>query len=62
MIGSGFHTVYATYHEEEAEVGQFSEEVLHTDRLRVECKKAAGVLVELLHVFVHGGQFFILFP
>lgn len=55
------HNLY-THHEEDAEVGQFSEEILHTDRVGVKGKKAPYALVELLHVLVHRGQFFILFP
>lgn len=49
-----------THHEEDAEVGQFSEEILHTDWVGVKGKIAANALVELLHVLVHRGQFFIL--
>lgn len=51
-----------TYHEEHAEVGQFSEEFFHTDRVGVKGKKTAYIFIQLLHVLVHGGQFFILLP
>lgn len=51
-----------THHEEDAEVGQFSKEILHADRVRVKGKIAAYALEELLHVLVHGGQLFILLP
>ena len=51
-----------THHEQDAEVGQFSEEILHADRMGVKGKIAAYALVELLHVLVHRGQFFILLP
>lgn len=56
------HELLYTHHEEDAEVGQFSEEILHAHRMRVKGKKAAYVLIKLLHVLVHGGQFFILLP
>ncbi len=55
------HKLY-THHEQDAEVGQFSKEILHADRVGVKGKKAAYALVELLHVLVHRGQFFILLP
>lgn len=51
-----------TYHEEHAEVGQFSEEFFHTDRVGVKGKITAYTFIQLLHVLVHGGQFFILLP
>lgn len=51
-----------TYHEEHAEVGQFSEEFFHTDRVGVKGKITAYIFIQLLHVLVHGGQFFILLP
>lgn len=53
---------FYTHHEEHAEVGQFSEEILHADRVRVKGKKAPYALVELLHVLVHRGQFLVLLP
>lgn len=49
-----------THHKEHAEVGEFSEEILHADRVRVKGEVAAYALVKLLHVLVHQGQFFIL--
>lgn len=51
-----------THHEEDAEVGQFSKEVLHADWVGVKRKVVADALVEFLHVLVHCGQFFILLP
>lgn len=51
-----------THHEEDAEVSQLSEEILHTHRMRVKGKIAANALIKLLHVLMHGGQFFILLP
>lgn len=51
-----------THHEQDAEVGQISEEILHADGVGVKGEIAADVLVELLHVLVHGGQLFILLP
>lgn len=51
-----------THHEEEAEVGQLAEEVLRTDHVRVEGEVVAHVLVQLLHVLVHGGQLLVLLP
>lgn len=53
------HNLY-THHEEDAEVGEFAEEILHTDRVGVKGQIAADALVEFLHVLVHRGQFFIL--
>lgn len=51
-----------TYHEEHAEVGQFSEEFFHTDRVGVKGEITSYILIQLLHVLVHGGQLFILLP
>lgn len=51
-----------THHEEEAEVGQLPEEVLGADHVRVEGEVVAHVLVQLLHVLVHGGQLLVLLP
>lgn len=50
------------HHEEEAEVGQLAKEVLRADHVRVEGEVVAHVLVELLHVLVHGGQLLVLLP
>lgn len=52
--------MYCTHQEEHAEVGQFSEEILHADRVRVEGEVAADALVQLLHVLVHRGQLLVL--
>lgn len=51
-----------THHEEDAEVGQLPEEVLHADRVGVKGEEAADGLVELLHVLMHGRQLFVLLP
>lgn len=56
------HKLLYTHHEEDAEVSQLSEEILNAHRMRVKREIAADVLKELLHVLVHGGQFFILLP
>lgn len=55
------HEIF-THHEEDAEAGQISEELFHTDRVGVKGKVAAYALVQLLHVLVHRRQFFILLP
>lgn len=44
-----------THHEESAEVGQISKEVLHADGVGVKGKEVAEAFVELLHVLVHLG-------
>lgn len=51
-----------THHEEGAEVGQISKEVLHADRVGVKGEEAAEALVEFLHILVHHSQLFILLP
>ena len=51
-----------THHEERAEVGQVSEEVLGAEGVWVKGVEAAQVLVELLHVLVHGGELLVLLP
>lgn len=53
-------TCVCTHHEEDAEVGKISKEILHAQRVGVKSEVAAGVLVELLHVLVHGGELLIL--
>ena len=49
-----------THHEEGAEVGQISKEVLHADGVGIKGEEVAEAFVELLHVLVHHGKFFIL--
>lgn len=51
-----------THHEEEAEVGQLPKEVLGANHVWVEGEVVAQVLVQLLHVLVHGGQLLVLLP
>lgn len=52
----------ATHHEEGAEVGQISKEILHADGVGVKGKEVAEAFIELLHVLVHHGELFILLP